>query len=52
MRVRRLLDQATGDFGSRLEAARWFRAPAIGLGGRRPVDLLWFDDNLDAAKCF
>lgn len=44
--VRRLMDQATRAFGSRSDAARWFREPAIGLGSRRPIDLLWTEDGI------
>lgn len=45
-RAERILDQAAGVFGSRSEAARWFRIPAIGLGARRPIDLLWTEKDL------
>lgn len=45
-RVKRLMDQATGVFGSRPDAARWFREPAIGLESRRPIDLLWTEDGI------
>ena len=45
-RVKRIMDQATEVFGSRLGAARWFRQPAIGLGSRRPIDLLWTEEGM------
>jgi len=45
-RAGRLFDQAAMVFGSRVVAARWFREPAIGLGGRRPLDLLWTQDEI------
>lgn len=43
--VERLLDHATEIFGSRAEAARWFRTPAVGLGCR-PIDLLWTKEGV------
>jgi putative toxin-antitoxin system antitoxin component (TIGR02293 family) len=27
-------------FGSQLDAEQWMRRPAMGLGGRRPIELL------------
>ena len=36
----RILTKASAVFGSQSEAERWMIAPAIGLDGRRPIDLL------------
>jgi putative toxin-antitoxin system antitoxin component (TIGR02293 family) len=35
-----ILTRATAVFGSQDEAERWLERPAIGLDGRRPIDLL------------
>jgi len=35
-----ILAKATTVLGSRAEAEEWLARPAIGLGGRRPIDLL------------
>jgi putative toxin-antitoxin system antitoxin component (TIGR02293 family) len=35
-----ILAKATAVFGSPQEAERWVEQPAIGLGQRRPIDLL------------
>jgi len=44
--VKSLMAQATRVFGSRREAALWFRKPAIGLGSRRPIDMIWTLDGM------
>lgn len=44
------MDQAAAAFGSRSEAARWFRTPAMGLDRRRPIDLLWTEDGIDRVE--
>lgn len=36
----RILTKASTVFGSQLDAERWMIAPAVGLDGRRPIDLL------------
>jgi putative toxin-antitoxin system antitoxin component (TIGR02293 family) len=35
-----ILAKATAVLGSQQEAERWLEEPAIGLGRRRPIDLL------------
>jgi putative toxin-antitoxin system antitoxin component (TIGR02293 family) len=35
-----ILAKATAVVGSRAEAAQWLERPAVGLDGRRPIDLL------------
>jgi len=46
LRLRQLVAQATRVFSSQQEGARWFRKPAIGLGSRRPIDLVWTFDGM------
>ena len=39
-RFAEILAQATRVFGSQVEAERWLSHPAIGLEGRKPIELL------------
>lgn len=47
-----ILKHAERVFGSREKAERWMTTPALGLDGRRPVDLLANADDLELLEVF
>lgn len=45
-----ILSRAADIFGSRAEAEAWLNSPAIGLGQRRPIDLLSTSVGVEAVE--
>jgi putative toxin-antitoxin system antitoxin component (TIGR02293 family) len=50
MRLHRILVMAMDTLGSREAAESWLAAPALGLEGRRPLDLLQSTDGTELVK--
>ncbi|MDT4815545.1 putative toxin-antitoxin system antitoxin component [compost metagenome] len=51
-RYAKMLERAERVLGGRKKAERWMLVPALGLEGRRPVDLLSNPDDLELLETF
>ncbi|WP_052659160.1 antitoxin Xre/MbcA/ParS toxin-binding domain-containing protein [Pseudomonas sp. LFM046] len=52
VRYAEMLERAAQILGSREKAERWMATPALGLEGRRPIDLLGSPEDLELLATF